>query len=519
MLTCLAVAMIAALLASRFARATEPQVAERAPTAVVALRGEINQFNQRMFERHFKQALGTGAQTVIVDIDTYGGLVSAGLEISHFIKAQKVRTIAYVNSKAISAGAMIALACDEIVMAPVATMGDCAPIAIDPTGSLAPLPAAERAKAESPILTDFRDSALSNGYDPLVALAMVSVERAVYWVENEGGEKKFVDAAAYNELKDQGWKQVTEGVPTPIDADNTLLTVNSDLAIKLGLAKGTAGSVDELLSQRGLRLTNYFAIGTGEKLVGILDSPAFRALLLTIFMTTLYVSLHAPGHGFAEVICVTAISLLIGIPALTGYAQWWEILAILIGIGLLAIELFVIPGFGFTGITGILLIVFGLLMTFVAPEPGRSPLNLPSLPMSWSGLQQGLMVIVGGLFASVMLSWWLRQYLPRLPYFNRLVLDTVVGTESGMVGSLTNIDPSEAHPAIGATAKAITDLKPGGTAEFRDSAGNVHSVAVVSDSGYVPRGASLVVREIGGNRIVVRALTDTKEKAEDHATA
>jgi membrane-bound ClpP family serine protease len=88
-----------------------------------------------------------------------------------------------------------------------------------------------------------------------------------------------------------------------------------------------------------------------------------------------------------------------------------------------------------------------------------------------------------------------------------------------MVGSLTNIDPSEMHPAIGATAKAVTDLKPGGTAEFRDSAGNVHSVAVVSDSGYVPRGASLVVREIGGNRIVVRAATDTKEKAEDHATA
>jgi membrane-bound serine protease (ClpP class) len=524
MLIGLAVALIAALASPSPVRAaTSPSLADPARAAVVALKGEINHFNQRMFERHFKQALDTGAQTVVIDLDTYGGLVSAGLEISHFLKAQKVHTIAYVNNKAISAGAMIALACDEIVMAPVATMGDCAPIAVDPTGGLAPMPAAERAKAESPILADFRDSALTNGYDPLVALSMVSVERAVYWVENAGGERKFVDATGYKDLKEEGWKQVTDGnVPTPIDAENTLLTVNSDLAMKLGLARGTAGSVDELLSQRNLQLTSYFEIGGGEKLIGILDSPAFRALLLTIFMTTLYISLHAPGHGFAEVICVVAISLLIGIPALTGYAQWWEILAILVGIGLLAIELFVIPGFGVTGITGIAMIVIGLLMTFVAPEPGRSPLNIPSLPMSWSGLQQGLMVIVGGLFASIFLSMWIRRYLPSLPYFNRLVLNTVVGSESGMVGSLTNIDPSEQHPAIGATAKAMTDLKPGGTAEFRDAAGNVHSVAVVSDSGYVPRGASLVVREVGGNRIVVRAVTTTTEtaaKGEGHANA
>ena len=523
MLIGLAVALLAAIVLPL--RASIPEVSSAAlgadRAAVVALHGEINQFNQRMFERHFKQALDTGARTIIIDIDTYGGLVNAGLEISHFIKAQKVHTIAYVNNKAISAGAMIALACNEIVMAPVATMGDCAPIAIDPTGSLAPLPAAERAKAESPILADFRDSALTNGYDPHVVLAMVSVERAVYWVENEGGERRFVDEGTYAEMKDEGWNQVTEGsVPTPIDTGNTLLTVNTDLAIKLGLASGTAESFGELLSQRGLQLTSYFQTGAGERLVVILDNPAFRALLLTIFMTTLYISLHAPGHGFAEVICVTALALLIGVPALTGYAQWWEILAIFIGIGLIAIELFVIPGFGFTGISGIVLVLIGLLFTFVAPEPGRSPLTLPRLPLSWMGLQQGLVVIVVGLFASMLLSWWMRRYLPQIPYFNRLVLNTTVGSESGMIGSLTNIDPSEMHPAIGATAKAVTDLKPGGTAEFRDTAGNLHRVAVVSDSGFVPLGAGLVVRETGGNRIVVRPVAEAPAKeTEDHASA
>src|SRR5687768_9271986 len=202
MLICLAVALIAVSVLPARASITDVSAADNGRNAadVVALRGVINQFNQRMFERDFKQALDSGARTVIIDLDTYGGLVSACLEISHFIKAQKVHTIAYVNNKAISAGAMIALACDEIVMVPVATMGDCAPIAIDPAGSLAPLPAAERAKAESPILTDFRDSATSNGYDPLLALAMVSVERAVHWVENAEGQRKFVDAEGYKQL-------------------------------------------------------------------------------------------------------------------------------------------------------------------------------------------------------------------------------------------------------------------------------------------------------------------------------
>src|SRR5580698_4863020 len=122
--------------------------------AIVQLSGEINDFDRDQFIRHFNDARAAGAQTVIVNLDTYGGLVTSGLEISHFLKRQSdIHTIAYVEDKAISAGAMIAMACNEIVMSRSATLGDCAPIVFNFDGTLDSLPAAERAKQESPILT------------------------------------------------------------------------------------------------------------------------------------------------------------------------------------------------------------------------------------------------------------------------------------------------------------------------------------------------------------------------------
>jgi len=154
----LGLAFVAATLAPVIARAEKPAVPT--PAAIVRLEGRIDDYNYEQFIKRFDRAKAAGAKVVIVDIDTYGGLVSAGLDISKFLKSQnEVRTIAFVSSKAISAGAMIALACDEIVMNPVAQLGDCAPIVPREGGGIETLGQAERAKAESPILADFAGSA------------------------------------------------------------------------------------------------------------------------------------------------------------------------------------------------------------------------------------------------------------------------------------------------------------------------------------------------------------------------
>lgn len=473
------------------------------PGVVVALKGPINAYSQGAFVRQFERARSLGAKVVIIDLDTYGGAVTSALELSHFIKSQReMRVVAYVNPKAYSAGSMIAVACNAIHMAPTAALGDCAPIAVSPTGGLQPLGPTERAKIESPILADFEDSALRNGYDPLLVQSMVSLNRVVHWVEKEGA-RRFVDGKGYAQLVGEGWKPV-EGMRDPVTAADALLTVTTEQAIKLGLAKGSSASVAELAQSLDVRVLMTFEPGFGERMLGLLNSDSVRLILLIAFLVSLYAAMHAPGHGFAEAGAVLSLAILLGVPLMTGYAQWWEIAAILLGIGLLAIELFVIPGFGITGLIGIGLILGGLVLTFIAPEPGRSPLSIPQLAVTWSALRRGLSVVVVGMIASLLLCWWLRRYLAQLPYFSRLILTTTVGTESAMVGSLTNIDPSELAPGVGAYGTAVTDLRPGGSAEFRDAAGGSHIVSVVSDSGFVSRGAELVVREVSGNRVVVR---------------
>src|SRR5829696_6660717 len=186
----LAVALCLAMPAAALATSPSPPAA-RETAVVISLSGTVDDFNRDALQRRYEKARRLGAGTVILEIDTYGGLVSSALDISRYIKNQTdLHTIAFVNSKAISAGALIALACDEIVMTPSATLGDCAPIQYDPSGGLRTMGEAERAKAESPVLADFEESAQKNGYDPLLARAMVTVKTTVHYVENEASGKK-----------------------------------------------------------------------------------------------------------------------------------------------------------------------------------------------------------------------------------------------------------------------------------------------------------------------------------------
>jgi len=471
------------------------------PAAVIPIRGEINDYSRDAFLRRLSKARGLGAKVIIIQLDTPGGLVTSALDISRTIRGLRdLKTIAFVDNKAYSAGAMIAMSCDEVIMVPNAVIGDCAPITINSTGDVV-----GAAKALSPVLDDFRDSAQRNGYDPMLLEAMVRVEPVIYLVQNEAGARKAVDEAEYKRLTADGLWKAVPGIVQPVDGPNTLLTVSTNTALLLGLAKQEAGSVESVANLRHLNVIATLDTGPGETIIDVLNSAVVRGLLLTIFLTSLYAALHAPGHGMAEVIAVFSLAMLVTVPMLTGYAQWWEIITILAGIGLIALEIFVLPGHGVMLITGVTVLFIGFLMTFVAPEPGRSPLSLPKLNMGWQGLEQGLAVTLAAMVCSLLLCMWLRQYLPKLPYFKGLILNTTVGsTAAAMVGSLTNIDPMSVGPAIGSRAKAVTDLRPGGSAEFVDAAGGSHIVAVVSDAGFVTRGTPLVVREAAGNRIVVR---------------
>ena len=472
------------------------------PVAIVALHGEVNDYTRGLLERQFSQARLTGATTVILDIDTYGGLVVSGLDITHFIRGQSdLHVIAYVN-RAISAGAMIAVSCDEIVMAPSGVIGDCAPIIFRDDGSLNPMPPAERAKAQSPIINDFDASADHGHYNRLLLESMVVTERVVYWVqEPKSHERRFVDQADYDKLTAKGWQPV-DGVPNPVDGADTLLTVRTDEAVKLGLATGISRTVESLAAQRGQLIANLTP-GPGEKVIEFLNYGWMRSLFMIAFFLSMMIVMGAPGHGTAESIAVISLALLLGVPLLTGYAAWWEVVIIFAGVALLAFEVFVFPGHGVSAGLGILMMIVGLLFTFIGPQVGGG--LLPHSSSGWMNLRHGALAIGGAVLGSIFLSTWLRAYLPQLPYFNRLILSTTSGNAG--LQNTSAIAPENAWPGVGTSGIAVTDLRPGGSAEFLDLlVGNNRPVAVISETGYVSAGSKLIVRESRGNRIVVRPL-------------
>ncbi len=474
---------------------TNPSAEQK--TVVITLAGEIDDYNRDALMRRFDEAKKLGAKVVILNVDTYGGLLTSGLEISRFIKRQEdLHVVAYVRDKAISAGAMIAMACDEIVMSDSATLGDCAPIIFGPAGVEA-MPPAERAKEEGPVLTDFNESAIRNHHDPLLAAAMVDVTRVVYWVQNDKGQRRFVDQKEYDELTaTKKWISVP-GEPCPIVGSNTLLTVDSDQAVRYGLASAKFPTLEAMAAARHYDIVADLSPGWGEAAVEFLSGAIVRGLLIVVFLQCLYIVLHAPGHGVAEVCGLLALVLMLGVPLLTGYAQWWEILVIFLGLMLVSFEI-LLPGHWFPGITGGILVVFGLVMTFVPAGVG-GPSVLPD-QANWPLMERGIIVVAAAMGSSVLLWFWLNRFLPRMPLLNRLIL--TAGSRNQAAGGTV---VSERWPPLGAVGKAISELRPGGSAEFFDPAISDRRITfVVSESGYLPAGAEIVVRELAGPSIVVR---------------
>jgi membrane-bound serine protease (ClpP class) len=474
-------------------RAADASATNPPPTAVktvvITLSGEIDDYNRDQLFRKFDDAKKLGAKVVILNIDTYGGLLTSGLEISRFIKRQDdLHTVAYIRDKAISAGSMIAMACDEIVMSDSASLGDCAPIIFGP-GGLEAMPAAERAKAEGPVLLDFHESAVRNRHDLLLAAAMVDVSQVVYWVQNDKGERRFVDQKEYDALTaTKKWAPVP-GESVPIVGADALLTVDSNQAVRYGLASVKYDTIEDLEQARNYDVIADFTPGWGEEAVEFLSGAIVRGILIVIFLQCLYIVLHAPGHGVAEVCGLVALGLMLGVPLLTGYAQWWEILVIFLGLLLVSFEI----------------VVFGLVMTFV-PAGFGGPSYIPSqtnLPL----MEKGLVVVAAAMGSSVFLWFWLNRFLPKMPLLNRLILTTA---PANVAATATNIHTapapaSDRWPRPGAIGKAVSELRPGGAAEFFDPDISDKRIAfVVSESGYLSAGTDLVVREVVGPSVVVR---------------
>jgi len=261
-------------------------------------------------------------------------------------------------------------------------------------------------------------------------------------------------------------------------------------------AKGSPIRTDEdLMAWMGASNLSRLDPLWSEGFVAFMTSFWVRGVLMVLFLLGMFLEMTNPGVSVPGLVAIAALTALLIPPYLMGLANWWEILAIVGGIGLILIEIFVIPGFGVPGIAGLLLLFGGLLGTFVTDQGGHL---FPDSPDDQEDLLFGMLTIVLALVSSGVGMWFLSKHLGAIPLFNKLVLSDAPGDEDSLGMLAAMAPPTVPAVSAGMTGKAVTSLRPAGKAQFGDAV-----VDVVAEFGYISPGAAVRVTSVGGFRTTV----------------
>lgn len=421
-------------------------------------------------------------EAVILEINTPGGRLDAVLQMRDALLDAEVRTIAFVNREAFSAGALIAIACQEIYMAPGAVMGAATPV----TGS------GETAseKVISAVRKTFKSTAEQRGRNPAVAEAMVDPDVAI-----EG-------------LVDSG----------------ELLTLTTEEAVEWGYADGVVANRGELLTATGLTEATIVekSPSLAERLVRFLTNPVVASLLFSLGLLLILGDVLIGGVGLIALVGVGMLGLFFWGHFLAGLAGWEGLALVGLGLILIGVEAFVIPGFGVAGILGLVSLLAGFYLTLV----GGAIRTDEDTWRAVTGTGIALVVLLAGAILLLFL-------LPQMSRFGGMTLQTRVGREEeqpvggGFLGwfrrtPLTEEEAQEAQSRgptnpverrgalLGATGRALSDLRPGGIATIEGE-----RVDVVSEGGYIVAGTEIVVTRDDGYRRVVREIeTETRHNDE-----
>jgi len=412
---------------------------------VVPVQGTIDLGLAPLLARGISEAEAAGASAVVLDINTFGGRVDAAVAMRDSLLNASIPTIAFVNQRAISAGALITLACETIVMTEGGTVGAAAPVV---SGVGASQPADE--KSVSYVRTEFRATAERRGRPADVAEAMVDADVAI------------------------------DGL---IEADK-LLTLTAADAIRLGVADHLAEDLDAVLAAVELADATIEPVtGTwAETVVRGLTNPIVSSVLMSLGLLGLLMEIRTPGFGVPGMIGVAALGSLFWGHWIVQLAGWEEVLLLIAGVVLLVVEAFVIPGFGIAGGLGIAAIVAALGLTVVGEGATASAVV--------RGLGRAAFSILVALMGAIVLL----RYLPKTPFGRRLILET---SETAAEGYRS--PPADDREWLGRSGSAASPLRPSGVADI-----DGRRVDVVSDGNFIEAGAPVVVTRVDGNRVVVR---------------
>jgi membrane-bound serine protease (ClpP class) len=398
---------------------------------------EIGPAAWRTTSAAIKEAEALNAGVILLHLNTYGGQVDMADSIRSALLATPVKTIAYIDHNAASAGALIAIACDKIYMQNGASIG--AASVVNQKGEVMP------EKYQSYMRSLMRATAEVNGRDPLIAEGFVDPDLEIQNIKPKG----------------------------------KVLTFTATEALSYKFCDGIASTIEEVLNAEGLsgsviKVKEKTLI---DKIIGFLINPAVSGILILLIIGGIYFELQAPGIGFALLVAVLAAVLYFAPLYLEGLASHWEILLFVTGVILIALEIFVIPGFGFVGIAGLLCMICGLAFSLVMND------YFNFSPSGQRSLTNAFLIVLAGLAGAVAVSFALGKNILNSPLFRRLVLEDEQRSEHGYT-----IAEKGGSSLKGESAIAVTDLRPSGKIEIGE-----HRYDALSEDGFIHKGEMLVV--------------------------
>jgi membrane-bound serine protease (ClpP class) len=461
----------------------------RKPLAwLIAVGGPVNGQLKEQLPRRVGKALKADASTVIFVISCHGGDSESAADISAYIEGLKksgLRTVAYVTHEAADTAAFPALSCDRIILQPKAKLGGFDNFLLANPG---------RADV---VCTNLLELATRQSYPPLLVRAFADPGLQLYRVVPvRGGAAQFISKSELNEdlaRPERQWKdeRLVKG------DDGKCLTLDADAAKSFGLADSIEEDVSGVWQLEGLEQLQVHDATRDrdwlDDLATFLRDPWTSVVLVMVGITCLILELKMPGTTLPGIVAAVCFVLFFWSHSqLNGQITWLALLLFVLGLLLIGLEMFILPGVGVAGISGTVLVLGSLGLVAYGHWPQSNE--------DWVAFGRTIGPFGISVLGAMILAFVLARFLPSIPFANRLMLKPIGGAdEFGEEASGPSLGGPDLTELLGAVGVAATPLRPAGKVQFGDE-----FIDVVAEGGYVPPGARVQVIEIEGIRVVVK---------------
>ncbi|MCA9216944.1 MAG: hypothetical protein KDB27_27940 [Planctomycetales bacterium] len=457
--------------------------------ALIRFDGEITPMSEQYLYRKLDKAREDNVQLVVIEIDSPGGRLDVLYRMAEHIRdIDWAPTVAYVPNEALSAAALTALACDEIVVGNNARIGDAGVIQYDFVGQAfryAP------EKFRTDLVTFARDLAESKGRSPALAEAMVNMDVEIFRYKNRKTGEVFLFTK--EEVKSQERPEDWERLQLIHESRKEhFFEVVGPRAVELGLAEANIANEDALRARYGVKEVILYERTGVDAAVSILNSTFITVLLFIVGLVGLYIEVTTPGIGIGGLLSIVCFSLFFWSRFLGGTAEWLEVILFVAGLILIAIEVFVIPGFGIWGLSGLLLMAASIVLA-------GQDFVIPNGPKEWTMLRNSMLAMTASFFVFMVAAYFITSRLDAIPIFNRLALTPPEARATGMDSMSI---PFTLPIGVGDIGVADSYLRPAGRARFGDE-----FYDVVSDGSLVDAGKQVRIVSIAGNIVTVREIS------------